>query len=300
MNEPLNWDEFRIVKAIAETHSLAGAAERLGLNHSTMFRRLTALEARLGMRLFDRGRSGYQPTAAGADMVSLATLMGDTIAEFERRVGQDEVKLSGLVRVTTVNSIGAFVLPGIFLALRAEHPDLQVDLNLTEATLDLCQGEADIALRFTKDLPAEPLTGRRIARTLWAVYAVEALLTSTGELAPGCPWVCPADTFGPLEARRWLERHVEPRRRAAVASNDVVMAELAARGLGAALLPCYAADRPELQRVRTADPEIDRELWLVAHPTVLSAPRVRAVFEFLGDELAKRSPQFDGEAIPSP
>ena len=298
MNEPLNWDEFRIVKAIAETHSLAGAAERLGLNHSTMFRRLTALEARLGMRLFERGRAGYQPTAAGADMVSLATLMGDTIAEFERRVGQDEVKLSGLVRVTTLNSLGALILPSVCLALRAEHPALQVELNLTETTLDLCQGEADLALRFTKASPAEPLTGRRIARAPWAIYAVAALRAPSGELAAGCPWVFPADTFGPPEARRWLGRHVERRRVAATASNDLVMAELAARGVGAAMLPCYVAARPELQRVSMADSEIDRELWLVAHPQALNTARVRAVFDFLGDELAMRRSQFEGEATP--
>ena len=90
-----NWDEFRIVKAIAETQSLAGAAERLGLNHSTMFRRLTALEARLGLRLFDRERSGYRRTAAGEDMVALATLMGGLIAEFERRCGRRRSQVDG-------------------------------------------------------------------------------------------------------------------------------------------------------------------------------------------------------------
>ena len=70
MSDSLNWDEFRIVRAIAESHSLYGAAERLGLNHSTMFRRLTALETRLGFKLFERERSGYRPTAGGEDMVA--------------------------------------------------------------------------------------------------------------------------------------------------------------------------------------------------------------------------------------
>ncbi|MDE3176473.1 MAG: LysR family transcriptional regulator [Pseudomonadota bacterium] len=297
--ERLNWDEFRIVKAIAETHSLAGAAERLGLNHSTMFRRLTALEARLGMRLFERGRAGYQPTAAGADMVSLATLMGDTIAEFERRVSQDEVKLSGLVRLVSLNSLGALVLPGPCLALRARHPDLQVELILTDATFDLFGGEADLALRCTKEPPAEPLTGRRIATLPWAIFAVEALIAPSGELAAGAPWVFPIETFGPPAARRWLERNVERRQRAAIAGNDIVMAELAARGVGAALLPYYVGEaRPELRRVGAADPDLDCELWLVAHPQSLSAPRVRAVFDFLSLELEKRWPRIEGEATP--
>ena len=299
MSEPLNWDEFRIVKAIAETHSLAGAAERLGLNHSTMFRRLTALEARLGMRLFERGRGGYQPTAAGADMAALATLMGDTIAEFERRVSQDEVKLSGLVRVTTLNTLGALVLPNLCLALRASHPDLQVELILTEATLDLCRGEADLALRAMKGPPAEPLTGRRVALLPWAIYAAEAQITPSGELAAGCPWVFPSDTFGPPAARRWLERNVERRQRAATANNEIALAELAARGVGAALLTCFVgAARAELTRVGVADPELDSELWLVAHPQALTAPHVRAVFDFMSSELEKRRSLFEGEASP--
>src|ERR1700760_485365 len=130
MSDPLNWDGFGIVKAIAESQSLAGAGERLGLNHSTMFRRLTAMEARLGVRLFERERSGYRPTAAGEDMVALAMLMSQTIEEFQRRVSGEGIKLSGMVRLTTVNSIGCLILPSIVAALHAEHPSLHLDLML--------------------------------------------------------------------------------------------------------------------------------------------------------------------------
>src|SRR3569623_443792 len=105
MSDSLNWDEFRIVRAIAETQTLYGAAERLGLNHSTMFRRLTALAPRLGFKLFERERSGYRPTAAGEDMVALATVMGDTIAEFERRVTNQDMQLTGVVRLNTVEPL---------------------------------------------------------------------------------------------------------------------------------------------------------------------------------------------------
>ena len=181
MAEPLNWDEFRIVRAIAEAQSLSGAAELLGLNHSTLFRRLAAMEARLGLRLFDRERTGYRPTAAGEDMVALATLMGDTIAEFERRVSRNDVKLSGRVRVTALTSLGALVLPPICAALAAAHPGLHVEVILTDSSPDLERGEADIALRCLKEPPPESLTGRRVAPLPWAIYAVPALTTADGE-----------------------------------------------------------------------------------------------------------------------
>src|ERR1700728_1796926 len=84
MNSPLSWDEFRLVKAIADSRSLVGAAEALGLNHSTVFRRLGAIETTLGAHLFERSRAGYEPTAAGEEMVALATSMSESIIEFER------------------------------------------------------------------------------------------------------------------------------------------------------------------------------------------------------------------------
>jgi DNA-binding transcriptional LysR family regulator len=298
MTEPFNWDEFRIVRAIAEAQSLSGAAELLGLNHSTLFRRLAAMESRLGARLFDRERSGYRPTAAGEDMVALATLMGDTIAEFERRVGCNDLKLSGRVRVTTLMSLGAIIMPAICAALAVAHPGLHIELMLTESVLDLERGEADVALRGLSEPPQETLTGRRVAPLPWAIYAVPALMTGEGDAAPDAPWIAPSESFGSAQARRWFDRHVESRRCSATASSDLLMAELAARGLGVALLPCYlGVSQPALRRAANADPEIEGDLWLMAHERALRTPRVRAVYDFLADELERRRAWFEGEAV---
>jgi DNA-binding transcriptional LysR family regulator len=98
----ISWDEFRLVKAIAETGSLAGAGDVLALNHSTVFRRLNALEHELGSRLFERARTGYVPTPAGEEMVMLATRMFDDITDFERRVAGRDVKPSGDAAVRRV------------------------------------------------------------------------------------------------------------------------------------------------------------------------------------------------------
>ena len=292
MNEPLNWDEFRIVKAIAEAHSLSGAAERLGLNHSTLFRRLAAMEARLGLRLFERERTGYRPTVAGEDMVALATLMSDTIDEFERRVSQNNVTLSGRVRVTTLTSIGLLAMPDICTVFASTHRDMQIELQITEATLDLGRGESDIALRWLREPPAAGLIGRRVAPLPWAIYAAPTLETPGGQ----APWVVPSDAFGPPEARAWLERNVEPWRRKATVSNDLAMAEFAARGVGMALLPCFVAmTKPELRRVGEVDVDLDGDLWLLATERALRTPRVRAAFDFLGDSLERLREWFAGE-----
>jgi DNA-binding transcriptional LysR family regulator len=296
MSELLNWDEFRIVRAIAETRSLSGAAERLGLNHSTMFRRLCAVESRLGVRLFERDRGGYRPTAFGEDMTALAVLMGETIAEFERRVTHNDLQVSGLLRVTTIHSLGLLELGTAAAALRAAHPGLHLEILLTEASLDLHRGEADLALRCRKGPPAANFSGRRIAALPWGIFALPALLDEAGQLRADAPWITPSENFMPAPARRWLDRHVEPHRRALRANNDLLMAELAAQGAGAALLPVYAAARhPGLVNVGRADPELDSELWLLASAHALGVPRIRVAFDFLVEALTGRRAWIEGE-----
>jgi len=292
-NEPLNWDEFRIVKAIAEAQSLSGAAERLGLNHSTLFRRLAAVESRLGVRLFERERTGYRPTMAGGDMVALASLMGATIDEFERRVSHNSVKLSGRVRVTTLSSIGLFALPEACAAFSATHPDVQIEVNVTETSLDLFRNESDIALRWLREPPAAELIARHITPLPWAVFATEALAS----LGPQSPWIVPCESFGPTQVRTWLDRNIEPWRRRATVDNDVAMAEFAARGVGVALLPCFVAmTKPELRRIGEIDVEIDGDLWALTTERALRMPRVRAAYEFLCDILTSRRAWFAGQS----
>jgi DNA-binding transcriptional LysR family regulator len=298
MLEPLNWDEFRIVKAIAETRSLAGAAERLGLNHSTMFRRLSAVESRLGVRLFERDRGGYRPTAFGEDMTALAVLMGETIAEFERRVTQNDVKISGVVRLTTLHALGVLQLPRALAALRAAHPGLRLEIMLTDATLDLQRGEADIALRAHNGAPSANFSGRRIAAMTWGIFVHPTWLDEGGELRADAPWIEPTEGFMPVQARRWLDRNVEPHRRTVRANDDLMMVELAACGAGAVLLPCYAAARhPGLVNVGSADPEIEREIWLMTSAHALGVPRIRVAFDFLAEALARQNATTEDEPV---
>src|SRR5260370_42185367 len=95
MNSGLSWDEFRLVKSVAEARSLVGAAEILGVNHSTVFRRLAAVESAVGARLFERSRSGYEPTAAGGEMIAPGTTLAESVHEFERWGGGPDAKAAG-------------------------------------------------------------------------------------------------------------------------------------------------------------------------------------------------------------
>src|ERR1700723_1279580 len=274
MNSGLSWDEFRLVKSVAEARSLVGAAERLGVNHSTVFRRLAAVESAVGARLFERARAGYEPTAAGEEMIALASTMAESVLEFERRVAGRDVKPTGELTVTVPGAVGLHFMPAIVAQFQTQNPGVVVELILTNQTLDLSRRDADVAIRLTND-PPETLVGRRICTARWAVYCRGDLAAGLGaEQIESAAFIGFGDGMGPGSARRWIEAHVGSERIVARANSTHCMLALALEGLGAALLPCFLGDRsPDLTRVGYLLPEIDLGLWMLIHADLRRSPR---------------------------
>ena len=172
MGEPfknLAWDDFRLVKAIADAKGLPAAAERLGVNHSTVFRRLRQIEAALGVPLFERHRLGYVATSAGEEMVALADRLDEDITAFTRKVSGRELSPAGEFRVTTNDTLLVHLLTPLFAAFLRQCPDMRLDIVLSNQPLNLSKRDADVAIRAT-DNPPETLVGRRAARIAWALY----------------------------------------------------------------------------------------------------------------------------------
>ncbi|HEY1783471.1 MAG TPA: LysR family transcriptional regulator [Roseiarcus sp.] len=296
MNSGLSWDEFRLVKSIAEARSLVGAAERLGVNHSTVFRRLAAVESAVGARLFERSRAGYEPTSAGDEMIALAATMAESVLEFERRVAGRDVKPTGELSVTAPDAIGQHFLPAIVAQFQAQNPGIVVELILSSQPLNLSRRDADIAIRLTND-PPESLVGRRICTGRWAVYCRRDLLAELGaERAEAVPFIGFGDNSSPAAARRWIEANISSERLVAKANSAHCRLEFALLGFGATLLPCYLGDRsPHLARVGYLAPELDLGLWMLTHSDLRRSPRVRAFMDFAGAELIKQRRAIEGE-----
>lgn len=288
MNSPLSWDEFRLVKAIADARSLVGAADALGLNHSTIFRRLGAVEKALGARLFERSRSGYQPTPAGEEMVGLATSMSDSVVEFERHIAGRDVKPSGELRVTTVDSIAVYLLPPILVRFRRLNPGVHLDVILSAQQLNLSRRDADVAIRATNE-PPDTLIGRRIGSIRWAVYSSAKLVAEHGSrVIEESPWVGYGDNLGSLTGKRWIETNIGQRRQVVRVNSVLSMAELIAGGAGAGILPCFIGEtRADLVRIGQPIPELNVDLWILTHPDLRHSARVRAFTDCVGGELAK-------------
>lgn len=285
MASALDWDEFRLIKAIADARSLVGAAEALNLNHSTVFRRLAAIENDVGARLFERSRAGYQPTQAGEEMIALAGSMAESILEFERRVAGRDAKPTGELRVTAVDSVATGLLAPILTRFRAVNPGVQVEMIIAEQTLNLSRRDADVAIRAAND-PPESLVGRRICTMRWAAYCTPALANEYGgRVVAAAPWV--GFSTAPTRAKRWTDEKIGPRRQVCAVNSVIAMAALAASGLGATVLPCFVGDRqPGLVRINGIIPDLDVDLWLLTHADLRHSGRVRAFIDFAAVELA--------------
>ncbi len=295
----VSWDEFRLVKAIAETGSLAGAGDVLALNHSTVFRRLNALENDLGSRLFERSRTGYVPTPAGEEMVAIAARMFEDITDFERRVAGRDVKPSGELRVTTNDSLVAHLATPLFGAFCRQFPEIKLDVVIENRALNLSRRDADVAIRATAE-PPETLVGRRIASIAWSVYGAKGShiqpTDDPSDLADHC-WIGFGDAIGTIGPARWMARAVAPTKIFYRLNTVLGLSQAVESGLGIGFVPCFIGDKaPGLTRLLRSPMVFDASLWLLTHPDLKNSARVRAFVDFMGRELMKHKPLIEGHA----
>lgn len=297
-----DWNEPRLVLALQRAASLNGAAKALGIDHSTAFRRLNALEARFGVRLFERLPGGsYQATSAGARMAAGAERMEDEALALARDITGRDHRLSGRLRVTSSETLAYRMLTRHLAAFRQAHPGIVVELAIDNRVLSLSRREADIALRPMRPKEGD-LWGRKLADVAWTVYGARAYLAAIGGSLSSpkdlgrhalIGW---EETTGGILAADWLCRAAAAEAfvyRTSSLVNQFVAAQAA---IGLALLPCYLGDRdPELARALPEPiPELAGELWIVTHADLKGTARIRAFFELVGEGLTRERGTFDG------
>ncbi|UYG04523.1 LysR family transcriptional regulator [Halomonas sp. LR3S48] len=279
MNEQsLHWDDLRVVQAIAETGSLSGAGRRLGTSHATVFRRLNAIEARLGVALFERSRTGYAPTPAGEDLAAVAARVEAEVLGAERRVVGRDLKLSGSIRVTTTDTLLMGLLSPIFADFQRTHPEIVLEVAVSNQLFNLSQRDADVAVRPSLS-PPEHLVGRRAGRIAQAAYARADSAADA--------WVGPDRHLGYAALDAWMAANGANERCRYRVDTMLGMLAAARDGLGSAVLPCYLADaEPALTRIGEPIPELATDLWLLTHPDLRRVTRIRAFMAFLAEALA--------------
>jgi len=291
----MEWNDLNLILAVGRAGTLAGAARLLGMNHSTVFRRLNNIEQRLGVRLFDRFPSGYVQTEAGEAAIRSAEIIEDQIHDLSRELVGKDLRLQGKIRVTAPEGIAQRILGAHLTRFSELHPDIQIDLIALNGDLQLSRREADLAVRVTTQ-PPESAIGKRVCDFQFSLYATRAYLQKHARsTAPEYDWV---QTY---ESRDWFTPavwkkvgRVTPN---AVFTSNSIMAVLnaAKAGQGVAPLPCFLADsEKKLVRVIPPPKEMRMELWLLMHSDLRHTARVKVLLQYLYSELSRQKDQFTG------
>lgn len=297
MTHRVDWDDLRFALAVAEGGSVAAAARRLGVNHTTVLRRIHAFEEAHNIRLFDRLATGYALTAAGEQLAEAARNIDDTVATLERRISGKDLKLEGVIRVTTTDTMMISVMPPHLASFRAKHPRITIELALTNTRLNLTKRDADIAVRPAKSPPAS-LVGHRVADIGFAVYGAAVYLKDhPSQDLKDHVWLAGDELLAHSPVASWMHHHVPDVPIAFRADSFVALAHAVEAGLGVAALPCCLADQMDgLKRVYGPVSDLSTALWLLTHRDLADAARIRAFMDHLQDALKADRALLEGVA----
>ena len=297
----MNWDDLRFVLALAKEGSLSRAARMLAVDHSTVGRRIEAIECDLGVLLFTRTTSGYVITPEASDLLPEIRQVESAILALERAVHARDHGLSGTVRITSTEIFGTRYLAPRLAPFLRRHPELTIELNLGSNIFDLARREADVGVRlFRTNL--HRLAVRRAGEVAYALYASDEYLCrhplprDPGELA--AHQIILDDVDRPRTSDPgWLERMAGGARVSFASNSTAAVLGAAVSGVGVALLPCFLGEaEPTLRHVPMPD-EPTRGIWLTVHEDLREAPRVRAVLDYLGEVIAADAALLGGRRI---
>jgi DNA-binding transcriptional LysR family regulator len=284
--QTLNWNDLRCILALSRAKSLAAAARLLGVDDTTVARRLTAMQETIGARLYQRLSDGtLRLTASGQRAALHAERMEREVHAFETTVSGTSDTVSGTVRLTSVPIIVNHMLVPAANTLLQRHPQLVLEFVGDPRDLSLTRREADLALRQARPKTGgAKVTARRIGTLEYAVYASASC---SAREAKTLPWITYDEALAHLPQARWIAATAvrNEERIAAVRVDDAApLLEAVAAGLGRSLLPCIVADRdPRLRRLgpRPRAPLLARELWLLVHSELRRLGRIEAVIEWV-------------------
>lgn len=280
----MNWDDARVFLAVCRESTLRGAARVLGVDQATVGRRVTALEKSLSATLFLRTSEGYALTVVGEAALHAVEKMELSALELQRQIQGLDDRLTGIVRVSTTDSLAIdFLIPAI-ARLHRKHPDVRVQLDASTQMISLAKREADIAVRNAR--PDNPdLIARRIARWPVGLFASQEYLDAHGVPAPGSAFEGhDLVVYQPyLAGNKELTLVSEPLTRGRIVSSlgsGLLVRRSIAAGIGIGEIPVYMGERDGLVRLwpeRTRP--VPYDVWLVTHADLRHTARVRVVID---------------------
>ncbi|MBU2532731.1 MAG: LysR family transcriptional regulator, partial [Alphaproteobacteria bacterium] len=229
MMHKIRWNDLQIVLAVAEHGSASQAAALLGINHSTVIRRINDFEARHSVKLFERHPTGLKPTGAGRALLDASRPIEGAVLKIVREILGQDLKLEGRITVTTTDSIADRILAPHLKTFRDTHPAIDIDLLVTNTQLDLPRLDADLSIRPSRN-PPEDLIGRNVARMAFAAYATpDMFLEWQCQPSTRRPWIGVSHALTNSPANDWLQHKEAAGQVIARGNSFVALRELALR-----------------------------------------------------------------------
>ncbi|MFC4698675.1 LysR family transcriptional regulator [Glaciecola siphonariae] len=291
----INWEDIRYLGAIYQYKSVRASARFLGVHHSTVSRRMDALEHSASSKLLHRTPEGFVLTEAGELLAQTANNIEDMVFRAQRLIAGGESALKGKITVSMPEPIATQVFAKHLAQFRQRYPKLEVCMSSTYEMVDLARQQADIVIRLSNS-PDENLFGKRLFSYYSCAYvAKDAEKRLSQNNWQDCQWIAWSETSS-IDTS-WLRDSGLDRIKFWGKFPDLIMqTELAAKGLGLAFLPCFLGDtHPNLTRVNSAKPIKERDLWILTHTDLKKSKKVRAFMQFAEQILLQYKPQFEGD-----
>jgi DNA-binding transcriptional LysR family regulator len=280
-----NWDDLRVFLAVARAGRVAAAARRLGVEHSTVARRIAGLESAVGAALFYRTAGGYQLTPQGTIVLAGAETMERGLLGVGARLSEHAGSLAGRVRVAMLDELASHWLAPNLPAFRARFPELELQLVTGIAPLDLTRGEAELAVRTPRPRQTG-LSAVKLSRVGTGLYAARAYVAGkrlrVDANSRGLDLLVYLPAYAALQNAQWFQPVLASSRVLLVTNSTHTLLAAARSAAGIAVVPHFMARAyPELVAVSDDVALADDFMWLVTHPEFRRDPKVRAVTAWL-------------------
>lgn len=284
----LNWDDLKYLVVVSRNDSLAKAAAVLKVNHSTVFRRINSLEEALGSKIFIRSSDGYHLSELGMDILGYVEDIVDRVADIQLVLDNQNNGLYGQINLTVPHNFGYCFLPKYISEFQKEHPEIIVNLHITNDDCNLSKREADLAIRACP-APPEYLVGKHLYSLRWSAYASAQYLKEFGtptdiDDLTNHKLISSHINLTNLPAFKWIRENIPPSNITARSNDLVSMSALAEAGVGIAILPDDQA-KPELERLFSVDFVHPSNIWLLFHPDMRNCRRLKVFKDYLLEKL---------------
>mgnify|MGYP000724606675 FL=1 len=284
----MNWDDLRFFLALSREGSVSGAGRVLSVKHTTVARRIAALEAQMGSRLFDRLPSGYVMTQVAENLFPHALAMEELAQAADREVFGMDTQLSGSLRLAASYDVLTRLITPKLHQFTDQYPGIEIELLSSTSLVDLASRQADIALRLSPK-PPEYLIGREVVPLQYGVYASARYLRKRRGGEKLILWEHDRDT------PEWVSEHFPSGRVVVRVSEIMTMVDAVKNHLGLARMPCYVADaEPSLRRIDVPLNASMWGVWVLSHVDLRSTARVRVCREFLIDVIEQQRSLIEG------